>query len=128
VTPGFPDLRGLRVFVVEDEFVVLVQLEDMLTELGCDVVGSASRLGDALAMLPERVIDVAVLDINLGGAKVYPVAEILAARNVPILFSTGYGNVGVSEPWSSRPILQKPYRIDQLAEALRQVTARSQAS
>lgn len=128
MTPGFPDLRGLRVFVVEDEFVVLIQLEDMLAELGCDVVGSASRLGDALAMLPERVIDVAVLDINLGGAKVYPVAEILAARNVPILFSTGYGNVGVSEPWRSRPILQKPYRIDQLAAALRQVTARSQAS
>lgn len=124
MTADFPDLQGLRVFVVEDEFIVLLQLEHMLLDLGCEIAGAASRLPDALAMIAERSMDAAVLDINLGGTKVYPVADLLAARKVPIVFSTGYGNAGVIASWRGQPILQKPYRLDQLGSALSQVTAK----
>ncbi len=122
---GFSNLEGLRVFVVEDEFIVLIMLENMLAELGCEIVGSASRLAQALGMISDRAIDAAVLDINLGGTEVYPVAEALAARNVPIVFSTGYGYAGVSAPWRSRPILQKPFHPHQLAAALTQARAKA---
>lgn len=118
-------MKGLRVFLVEDEFIVLVMLEDMLAELGCEVAGSASRLSDALTMVSLGAIDAAVLDINLNGETVYPLAEALTAKNVPIVFSTGYGAVGLSDPWRRRPILQKPYRTDELAAALTRATAQS---
>jgi len=116
-------LKGLRILLVEDEFIILVMLEDMLAELGCELAGSASRLSDALAIVPHSAIDAAVLDINLGADTVYPLAEALAAQNVPIVFSTGYGLVGISDAWKSRPILQKPYQLDQLAAALTAATA-----
>jgi CheY-like chemotaxis protein len=111
-------LRGLRVLVVEDEFPILLMLEDMLTELGCVVAGSASRVAAALELLKAELPAAAVLDVNVAGEEVYPVAEILAANGVPFVFSTGYGASGVHAPWSSRPILQKPFRIDQLENAL----------
>ncbi len=125
---GFSGLQGLRVFVVEDEFMVLVMIEEMLSDLGCEVVGSASRLAEALTLIPQLAIDAAVLDINLGSVEVYPIAEILAARNVPIVFSTGYGQSGVNEAWRSRPILQKPFHPQQLAAALEQATAKARVS
>ena len=111
-------LKGLRVFIVEDEFAVLLLIEDMVEQLGCELVGSASRLGEALDMTRDRAIDVAVLDVNLRGQLVYPVAERLAARSVSIVFSTGYGDANVGERWRSYPIVQKPYLLDELAAAL----------
>lgn len=100
-----------------------MMLEGMVAELGCELAGSSSRLSDALAVTPHAAIDVAVLDINLGGVQVYPLAEILAARGVPIVFSTGYGIAGVSDQWRDLPILQKPFRIEQLAAALTQAAS-----
>jgi CheY-like chemotaxis protein len=111
-------LKGLRVLAVEDEFPVLILLEDMLAELGCEVAGSASRIGEALEMLRKQEFGAAVLDVNVAGEMVYPVAQALAALRVPIVFSTGYGMRGVHEDWRDRPILQKPYRVDDLAKAL----------
>jgi CheY-like chemotaxis protein len=113
-------LKGLRVFIVEDEFAVLLMLEDILAELGCEVAASASRLAPALAAAGAQAFDAALLDINLAGEMVYPVAEALSARNVPIVFATGYGIAGVCEAWRHWPVLQKPYRPSDLAKALRQ--------
>jgi CheY-like chemotaxis protein len=119
VSRGTGGLEGLRVFVVEDEAAVLLMVEDMLATLGCEVAVSASQLGSALEAAPTGDFEVAVLDINVGGELVYPVAEALKARRVPMVFSTGYGTSGVEAPWHEWPILQKPYRLEQLADALR---------
>jgi CheY-like chemotaxis protein len=117
-------LNGVRVFVVEDESLVAMQLEDMLTDLGCEIVGMAMRLKRAQEMLAEpQPMDVAVLDVNLGGEKVYPVAELLRGRGTRIVFATGYGRGGVMPEWQSYPILQKPYTEKQVRETLSQAMA-----
>jgi CheY-like chemotaxis protein len=121
-------LKGLRVFVVEDEYTILVGIEDMLGQLGCELFGSASRLKEALGMIDQGTPDLAILDINLNGEMVYPLAEALAARGVPIVFATGYLDGDVSEPWRTRPIVTKPYRLEQIAAAFRLATAGRAAS
>jgi CheY-like chemotaxis protein len=113
------NLSGLRVLVVEDEFAVLLLVEDMLTELGCEVAGTASRLADALSLAHRLECDAAVLDVNINGENVTPVAETLVARGMPIVFSTGYGRSGIDARFRDRPVLQKPYRIEEFADALR---------
>jgi CheY-like chemotaxis protein len=115
-----PLLTGLRVLVVEDEAMVAMMIEDMLSDLGCvvmDVAGTVSR-GVALANDPELALDGAILDINLGGEKVYPVAVALAARRVPFIFSTGYSVAGVAEQFAHIPILAKPYERPALEHEL----------
>ncbi|BDA85624.1 response regulator [Aureimonas sp. SA4125] len=110
---------GLKVFLVEDESLVAMQPEDMVADLGCDCVGLAMKLSRALDMLDViAAIDVAILDVNLGGDKVYPVAERLRQRNVPIVFATGYGRAGVDAAWQSCEVVQKPYTMEQIASAV----------
>ena len=95
---GSGALADLKVFCVEDESLVAMQLEDILFDFGCDVVGMAMRFDRALEMagsLPD--IECAVLDVNIGGTKVYPVAARLRERHVPIVFATGYGPAGVDQ-------------------------------
>ncbi|KTQ97698.1 response regulator [Aureimonas ureilytica] len=114
-------LEGLRIFAVEDESLVAMQLEDILDELGCVVAGLAMRVDRAQAMLDaEPGIDAAILDMNIAGVKVYPVAERLRERNVPIVFATGYGLEGIEMEWRVFPVLQKPYTAEQIARALLQ--------
>ena len=109
-------LKGLKVFVVEDESLVAMQLEDMLSDFGCDIVGLAMRVRRAIEMLADaRAIDVAILDVNIGGDKVYPVAELFRDRKVPIVFATGYGRAGVEDAWQHCEILQKPYTAADVA-------------
>jgi CheY-like chemotaxis protein len=111
-------LAGLRVLLVEDETMVALLLSDMLQDLGCEVVGPASRVAEALALAESEKVDAALLDVNLAGEKVFPVADRLAERQVPFVFSTGYGLSGIEERYVSRRVLQKPYEQDQLAAAL----------
>lgn len=112
-------LQGLKVFVVEDESLVAMQLEDMLLDLGCDLVGLAMRVGRALEMVEAaQRIDIAVLDVNIGGHKIYPVAALLREKKVPIVFATGYGRAGVDPEWQSYEILQKPYTANEVAEKI----------
>jgi CheY-like chemotaxis protein len=117
------NLKGVRVFVVEDEFAVLMLLEDMLMELGCELVGSASRMPEAISRAQNSGCDAAVLDVNINGEPIDPVAEVLAARQVPMVFSTGYGRTGINVRWRGHPVLQKPYRVEELAAALTQALA-----
>ena len=111
-------LRGLRILVVEDEMVVAMLLEDMLADLGCEVVGPASRVEEALRLAGSQAIDGAVLDVNVAGAEVYPVAEALAQRGIPFVFATGYGTVGLRDDYRGSPTVQKPFRQDELARII----------
>lgn len=111
-------LSGRRILVVEDEVLVSFMLEDMLGQLGCEVVGPAARVDQALAIIDAEEIDAAVLDVNLNGEKSYPVADALAARGVPFVFSTGYGPKGIGEAYLRHPMLQKPFKSGTLGDAL----------
>ena len=113
-------LAGIRVLLVEDETLVAMLLEDMIAELGGTVIASASRVSRALEVVKDNgtSLDLAVLDVNLGGEEAFPVAAALAERGVPFAFSTGYGNSGLPDLWRSRPTLQKPFTQDQVTSVL----------
>lgn len=110
-------LEGVRVLVVEDEMLVCMDIEDMLVGFGCEVVGPAARVDQALELVERAPIDLAMLDINLGREKSYPIAERLASRGIPFLISTGYAEVDA--PFDARPRLQKPFSRKDLAACLR---------
>jgi CheY-like chemotaxis protein len=111
-------VAGLKVLVVEDETVICMMIEDMLTDLGCIVVGSANNIERALALAGAATLDIAVLDINLRGVDAGPVADRLAARGVPFIFASGYGRDGVSPAHLKAPALRKPFTEHDLARAL----------
>src|SRR3954451_16991134 len=121
-------LSGRRVLVVEDEMIVAWLLQDMLADLGCAVVGRAARVSQALVMIDAEAIDAAVLDINLNGQKSYHVADALAARGMPFVFSTGYETESLPNDYQSLPLLQKPFKRSELGDTLAKLlTAKSQA-
>jgi CheY-like chemotaxis protein len=111
-------LQGLGVLIVEDEAMVAMLLEDLLHELGCHVVEIASRVETALTSIFVRIFDVAILDVNLKGETSYPVADVLELRKVPFLFATGYGIEAIPEKYRQRTVLQKPFKKQELEEAL----------
>lgn len=98
--------------------MISLLVEDMLRDLGCAGVQHATDVREALASLKNRRPDFAVLDVNLAGEQVYPVAERLDAIGVPFAFATGYGRAGMPDRWASRPVIQKPFRQETLAAAL----------
>ena len=114
-------LNGLSILVVEDETIISFLIEDMLTDLGCTEVWHAGGLVSALALLGERTPDAAVLDVNLAGEPVYPIAERLASSDIPFVFATGYGREGIPRDWTAYPVIQKPFNLAALAAALRAV-------
>ena len=114
----FP-LSGLHVLVVEDMFLVALDLSDQLTDSGCDVIGPASSVKQALAQIDGIELDGAVLDINLAGERSFPVAELLASRGIPFLFLTGYDSeAAVPDEFQNAPRLSKPVDARALTEAV----------
>jgi CheY-like chemotaxis protein len=107
-----------KILLVEDEYLIRMLLEDMLSDLGYGVAGAASTVAEALELAKSAAFDLAILDVNLDGEEVYPVAEIVAARKLPFVFVTGYGGSGLPEIYRSRPALQKPFQMDDLAKTL----------
>lgn len=105
---------GLRVLLVEDEIMIAVLLEEMLIELGHEIVGPVARLNRALEVVQREAVDIAILDVNIAGSEVYPVAEALAERGVPYFFVTGYGRAGLRAPYRDSPTLQKPFGLRDL--------------
>jgi CheY-like chemotaxis protein len=114
------------VLLVEDEAIIAMLMEDLLEELGCDIVATAGQLDDAVAIAGTGEFDLAFLDVNLRGVPVYPAAEVLRARGIPFAFVTGYGTVGVDAAHGEAPILQKPFQARELDAVLRRL--RSQRS
>lgn len=111
-------LDGRRILVVEDEFLIATLLEDLLVELGCVVAEVAARPTQALDFIGSTEIDAAVLDVNLDGADSFGIAAELRDRQIPFIFATGYGGSRVTPEFATYPVIQKPYRLEELASAL----------
>ena len=112
-------VHGRRILVVEDEALVAMLLETMLEDMGFSPVGPVGDIDTALEMLSDdRGLDGALLDVNVAGREVFPVAAALKARGVPFVFSTGYGEGGLPEDWRGHPTIQKPFTEDSVRDAL----------
>lgn len=112
--PGNP----IRILIIEDEAIIAMTTEDMAEDLGHQVVAIAATLGTALAAVDAGGFDLALLDINLNGEPSMPVAARLQAAGVPFVFTTGYGSAGPDGPFADAPLLAKPYRSADLANAI----------
>jgi CheY-like chemotaxis protein len=124
---GVSELAGRTAIVVEDEASVALLIEDMLLDLGCEVLASAAQLSRACALAETTTCDFAVLDVNLGGDFVFPAAEILRRRKIPFLFSTGYGRDGLPEAFKQHAIIGKPFAIEDLRAAILLTLARAKS-
>jgi CheY-like chemotaxis protein len=118
-----PEASGKRILIVEDELMIRMLLADMLSELGYAVAAEAGRLDEALAAATTVDFDLAILDINLSGESITPVAEALAARGTPFIFASGYGTPGLPEPYRNRPTLRKPFQMPELKRILQSTLA-----
>ncbi|CAN7283551.1 response regulator [Neorhizobium tomejilense] len=112
------EFHGLKVLLVEDEGFVALMIEDMLQELGCEIVASVARLREGCEIAASAEIDLAVLDINLAGQPSFPIAETLRDRSVPFIFSTGYGESGVPEEFAGSRVLGKPFSLESLRDTI----------
>jgi CheY-like chemotaxis protein len=104
--------------IIEDESIVAMMIEDLIVDMGHEVVGTAGRLEQAQKLADELDLDFAIVDVNLNGQHTYPVAETLKARGVPFVFATGYGVQGLKDEWKQSAVLQKPFQPDELTRAI----------
>ncbi|MGO4715740.1 response regulator [Bradyrhizobium sp. 2TAF24] len=109
--------RG-SVFLVEDETMIRMLVADMLSDLGYIVAAEAGDLDQAIKLAQSTKFDLAILDVNVNGKNISPVAEVVALRNLPLVFATGYGAEGLPEKYRDYPALQKPFKIETLQEAI----------
>lgn len=110
-----------RVLIVEDESLIAMLIEDHLIELGYEVEPAASTVKEALARIDRGGVDLALLDVNLGGTMSFPVAEALRRRSIPFFFLTGYGRAGLPSEYADCLVLQKPFRRKDLETHLQQL-------
>lgn len=111
-----------RVLVVEDEMMIAMMLEDMLSDLGHSVIAIAGQLDSALSLASDTDADLVILDLDLGGEPSLPVAKILAERGVPFIFASGYGSQGLTAPFQDAVTLRKPYDLNDLSSALQRLS------
>ena len=112
-----------RVLVVEDEYLIRMLLEDMLADLGYAVAEAVGSMAEASQLATAGMFDIAILDVNVDGEQIYPVADILAQRGLPFVFVTGYGEGSLPAKYRSRPALQKPFQSEQLRTTLAELLA-----
>jgi CheY-like chemotaxis protein len=117
-------LEGVRVALVEDEFMIAEELAEILVDEGAEVAGPFSNLPRALEMMNTERVDVALLDVNLGGTPIYPVATLLAERGIPFVFMTGYSPDVLPEEHRARPMIRKPFRAADLITLLGSVVTK----
>jgi CheY-like chemotaxis protein len=110
--------RGGSVFLVEDEVMIRMMVADMLEELGYHVAAEAGEIGEAIRLVQSTDFDLAILDVNVNGKVISPVADLIKARNRPFIFATGYGSSGLPEEYRDRPALQKPFQIETLSRMI----------
>jgi len=106
---------GGSVFLVEDEAMIRMMVADMLEELGYSIAAEAGEIEQALKLAQTADFDIAILDVNVNGKLISPVAEVIEARNRPFIFATGYGTQGLPPEYRDRPALQKPFQMEGLA-------------
>jgi CheY-like chemotaxis protein len=116
--PTSRPLAGRRVLIVEDRYLLASDVAEQVRLLGADVAGPSATVADASAILDAGPVDVALLDIDLDGELVYPVADLLAARGVPFIFVTGYDSDLLPPSWRTRPRLAKPLDTRALRDGL----------
>jgi CheY-like chemotaxis protein len=117
-------LSSRRVLVVEDEMLVLMMIEDMLADLGCESVTAAGTIEKALALIEEHVFDAAMLDMNLNGDDSLKVADALTARGVPFVYCTGNNGHGMREDSANTPVLRKPFSFEEVNAILTRLLSR----
>ena len=125
MTSGRKTGEPFRLLLVEDEALIALMLEDMVEGFGCAVTGVAPRVALGISMAESGDFDLAILDVNVAGENVEPVAERLASRGVPFVFATGYGDGRFNLAGFDAPVIRKPYDVTQVAAALAEVTGRS---
>src|SRR5262245_60698390 len=115
----------LRVLLVEDEAIIAIMLEDLLVDLGCEVVGPVASLAEAMRLARSEALAGALLDVNLGGESIYPVADLLAARDVPFVFVSGYGPAAIEARYGDAIVLSKPILDADLERAVADLRQRA---
>lgn len=107
-----------RLLVVEDEYLIRMLLEDMLSDLGYSIAAAVGTIAEAREQATSGDIHAAILDVNLDGQEIFPVADILSQRGLPFVFVTGYGEGALPDRYRGRPALQKPFQSERLKETL----------
>ncbi len=121
------ETTGLRLLIVEDDAMVAMLLEDMISDLGHKVTGVAAEMDEAAQLAASAAFDLAILDVNLNGENTYALADALTARGIPFVFATGYGISSLKPEWQNAPLLQKPFMMDDLERVLNDVGNRATA-
>jgi CheY-like chemotaxis protein len=124
---GAARTSGGSIFLVEDEVMIRMMVADMLEELGYSIAAESGEIGDALKLAQSVEFDLAILDVNVNGKGISPVADLIAARHLPFIFATGYGSSGLPAEYRDRPALQKPFQIESLERAIEQALKRPAA-
>jgi CheY-like chemotaxis protein len=117
------DLSNRRILVIEDSPVVAPFTADLLSDLGFEVVGPAPNMATARELAETEEFDAAILDIHIRGERVFSICEVLEARKIPFILTSGYADWQVPDKWRDRPRLQKPYTIDQVEQTLSDLLA-----
>jgi CheY-like chemotaxis protein len=129
VTRAIPSpLTGLRILVIEDEGLFGILVEQILDRFGCQIVGPAGNVADAMQMIRTGTIDVAVIDLEWQGEMAYPLADALIATNVPLVFATGLPAKQIEDRYSHVPVVGKPFEEGELRGALLEVIDRRAAA
>lgn len=111
-------LSGLRVLIIEDESLVAMLLETILEDLGFTILGPVGTVAEGLTFANDAQLDAALLDVNVAGELVFPIATALKQRGVPFVFSTGYGEGGLPPEWRGNITIQKPFTESTVQDAL----------
>lgn len=119
------DSQKHRILIVEDEAMISMLIEDMVLDFGSEVVGPAARLDHALTLALQAEVDVAILDINVDGTVIYPVADVLRFRGIPFIFATGYDFRALPQRFQGSPTLSKPFSYQNFTDTLRTVLSKS---
>jgi CheY-like chemotaxis protein len=117
-------LKGVRVLIVEDDSLVAMSVGDMLSDLGCSIVANAGNLVQAFEKVGAGGFDFALLDVNLRGKEVFPVAEALSEQGIPFAFASGYGRAGLPEEYRTSPIVSKPFQMEELSSVVSSALAK----